>query len=449
MKLKGYTLLWLLILFVLSSASRLGLVLDWADFRGDSRGTTWLEIYSRLNRQDFEFRFDSTSASYVGTLYFSIEIHNAADEFADSLSYQLPIFISANEPISAQFKILNTYQFDLPVDDYSIFCTACDPISGLCDTVLLDVSLTDYTTGENGASSIMLAYTATPDSTENAFLRMGAKMFPNPSAIFDLNSLVVYYYTEFYLSQIEPVRIHICPKIISKDTLFRAFETGWRVFEGASAYIGGFSIAGFPDGDFILLLEMTDTTGNVLASTKKKFSVEKKSEPILQTTTLELTDEMRDILYYLLKPNELKLFDELSPQNKSIFWEKFWADRDPVPETQTNEYMEQYMTRWNHVNRVFTHGNTEGWRTDQGRIYIIYGAPDQIERNSVGLATNPWEIWSYFEKNYFFIFADLLSLGKMKLVHSNVEGETQDEFWKERLFKGHDRLYYEQFDNTR
>lgn len=449
MRLRRYTLIWLLAFFEISSASGLGLVLDWADFRGDSRGNAWLEIYSRFNRQDFVFRFDSSSSAYVGTLYFVIEIRNAADELVDSLSYRLPMFIPANEPISAQFKILNTYQFDLPVDDYSIFCTACDPVGDLCDTVVLDISLTDYTKDEDGASAIMLAYTAVPDSTENAFVRMGAKMFPNPSAIFDLNSLVVYYYAEFYLSQIEPIRVHIRPQIISEDTVFRAFETGWRVFKSASAYIGGFSIAGFPDGDFALLLEMTDSTGNTLASTKKKFSVIKKPENIIQIATPELGDEMRNILYYLLKPDELRLFDELPPQNKLLFWKKFWADRDPVPETPGNEYMQQYMARWNHVNKVFTHGNTEGWRTDQGRIYIIYGAPDQIERNSVGLATNPWEIWSYFEKNYFFIFADLLSLGKMELVHSNVEGETQDEFWKERLFKGHDRLYYERFDDTR
>ena len=36
-----------------------------------------------------------------------------------------------------------------------------------------------------------------------------------------------------------------------------------------------------------------------------------------------------------------------------------------------------------------------GWKTDRGRIFILYGEPSEIERFPNQMDTKPYEIWHY------------------------------------------------------
>ena len=433
----------------IASAGQLGLLLNWADFIGDSAGMTWLEVYSSIRRENFAFRFDSTTAAYRGTLFFALEIIDRNGAKIDSLSYSAPIAIPENEQISKQSRILNAYPLHLPVGQYFVRGVACDMTKSICDTVSLEISLTDYAREHYSASGIMLAYTATQSDEQSTLVRDGTKMYPNPGGVFDLNSLVAYYYTEFYVPAKDTCKYGVNARITAADTLFRKFDTDWRMAIGGFSYIGGFSIAGFPDGYYVLRLELTDSTGKKLAATERNFIVAKQPQADSEAITPELASKMRDILYYLLKPEELRLFDELSPSQKAAFWTRFWSLKDPTPDTPQNEFMEQFVARWNYADRAFASSATSGWRTDQGRIYIVYGAPSNIERHAIGASANSWEMWTYFEKNYFFIFADVLGLGLPKLVHSNVDGEISNENWDRQLLKGLDRSYDKHFNEMR
>ncbi|MCD6418823.1 GWxTD domain-containing protein [bacterium] len=430
----------IVIFSVVAAAGQLGLLLDWADFRGDSVGKGWLEVYSSMRRENFSFEYDSFSSTYVGTLDFAIAVFSDDGSVADSISYSAPIKIPEGELTTKQFRILNIYQFELPVDDYKVVAVACDPVGNVCDTAQIDVSMSNFWLRDYGLSEIMLAYTAKPSSENSVFNRLGAKMFPNPGGSFDLNSLIAYYYVEVYLPDSVERSLGVSAKILQSDTVFRNFDAQWRYFAGSDGYIGGFSIAGLPDGYYTLLVELVDSSG-VLSFAKKDFTVSKEPHRISKVVTPEMGENMRDILYYLLTTDQLNHFEALSPPEKMNFWKKFWASKDSSPETRKNEFMEQYLARWNYANRVFANGRKPGWRTDQGRIYIIYGPPDNIERHTIELSTNSWEVWTYFEKNYFFIFSDVLNCGEMKLVNSNVDGEVHDPYWKENLFKGQERYW--------
>ncbi len=419
-------------------AGQLGLLLDWADFKGDSVDKTWLEVYTSLRREEFAFVHDSANLTYAGTLYFKMQILSENDSIIDSLSYSTPIKIPDNELTTKQFRIINIYQFEIPAGNYTVFAIACDPIKNVCDTAKMNISVANYWKKDYGISGIMLSYTAAATTDNSIYNRLGVKMYPNPSGTFDLNSLIAYYYVEVYLPENVEKTLGISAKILQSDTLFRKFEPQWQHFAGSGGYIGGFSIAGIPDGYYTLDIELIDSSG-IISFSHKNFSVAKKPQKLLSTVTPEMGENMRDILYYLLTPEQIHQFDQLSPPEKMNFWRKFWASKDLTPETPENEFMEQYLARWNYANRIFAEGNTEGWRTDQGRIYIIYGPPDNIERHTIELSTNSWEMWTYFEKNYFFIFADVLNSGIMKLVNSNVDGEVHDPYWNEKVFKGQEK----------
>jgi len=422
----------------------LGLITDWADFMGDSAGFSWLEIYVKLDREDFSFLYDSASFAYSGTLHFKIEISDN-EKTVDSIFYLAPISIPENEPISQQFRILNVYPFHLPVRNYQITVIASDVLLEKNDTSVFTVELHDYFVDKPLMSPIMLAHNAVPSREKNSLVRIGVKMFPNPECVYDYNSLVIYYYAEIYFPDTLQKKVGFIPKIYAADTLFRSFKTDWRAIGLASWYIGGFSIAGFPDGEYIFVLEAIDSSMNAIASTMKQIIVAKRPSVSRDKLTPALAQDMKDILHYLLTPDELDIFNALDNNGKALFWERFWSDRDPEPDTPENEFWELYITRWNYVDRTFSQVNVKGWKTDPGRIYLIYGPPDNIEHHNLSVSTNSWETWTYFSENRYFIFADILGLGSMKLVHSNVDGEIQDPYWRQRLAAPHDPIFKKQY----
>jgi GWxTD domain-containing protein len=65
-----------------------------------------------------------------------------------------------------------------------------------------------------------------------------------------------------------------------------------------------------------------------------------------------------------------------------MFIKQFWLRRDPTPGTPVNKFKEEHYRRIAYANAHFAfHG--PGWKTDRGRIYILYGPPDEIENHPV------------------------------------------------------------------
>jgi hypothetical protein len=57
----------------------------------------------------------------------------------------------------------------------------------------------------------------------------------------------------------------------------------------------------------------------------------------------------------------------------------------------------------------------DGWETDMGMIYIIFGAPDDIERSVLSQVQNTTEIWYYYQIQESFIFIDKDGFGNFRL----------------------------------
>ena len=111
---------------------------------------------------------------------------------------------------------------------------------------------------------------------------------------------------------------------------------------------------------------------------------------------------------YIITKEEKRAFQALqTDEERENFIENFWRRRDPNPDTEENEYREEYYERIAYANQHFTSG-IPGWKTDRGRIYIAWGKPDSIESRPSGGAydrpswegggsttTYPFEIWFY------------------------------------------------------
>jgi GWxTD domain-containing protein len=87
---------------------------------------------------------------------------------------------------------------------------------------------------------------------------------------------------------------------------------------------------------------------------------------------------------WILSREEKERFESLSDlADKLAFIESFWRRRDPTPTTPPNEAREEHARRFAYAIRHFGAG-TPGWATDRGKIYILLGAPNAIERNPAG-----------------------------------------------------------------
>jgi GWxTD domain-containing protein len=87
---------------------------------------------------------------------------------------------------------------------------------------------------------------------------------------------------------------------------------------------------------------------------------------------------------WIISDEERTAFRQLSnDEERDQFIEQFWLRRDPTPDTVENEFKEEHYRRIAYANEHFAAG-TAGWRTDRGRIYVIYGKPDEIETHPSG-----------------------------------------------------------------
>jgi GWxTD domain-containing protein len=117
---------------------------------------------------------------------------------------------------------------------------------------------------------------------------------------------------------------------------------------------------------------------------------------------------LNEDVVWIITDEERAAFKQLTnDEERDNFIEAFWQRRDPTPDTEENEYKEEHYRRIAYANEHFAAG-IPGWKTDRGRIYIMYGPPDEIDSHPSGgtyerpvdegggeTSTFPFEDWRY------------------------------------------------------
>lgn len=139
---------------------------------------------------------------------------------------------------------------------------------------------------------------------------------------------------------------------------------------------------------------------------------------------------------YIITPEELQTFRRLhTDKDRDQFIEAFWEKRNPLPGTSHNRFKEEHYRRIAYANEHFATISFPGWRSDRGRIYVLYGRPDQIESHPSGgiserltkegdKVTSPFEVWLYrhidgIGDNLTFKFVDQCRCGDYTLAPSH------------------------------
>ncbi|MBS1493505.1 MAG: GWxTD domain-containing protein [Bacteroidetes bacterium] len=121
-------------------------------------------------------------------------------------------------------------------------------------------------------------------------------------------------------------------------------------------------------------------------------------------------------LQYIATSEEMdKLKSAKTNGEKEKKFIEFWKKKDPSPNTPRNELMIEYYNRIRIANERYSHYN-DGWRTDMGMVYIIYGNPSNIDRHPFENQTKPYEVWDYYDINRQFVFVDDSGFGDYRLI---------------------------------
>jgi GWxTD domain-containing protein len=148
----------------------------------------------------------------------------------------------------------------------------------------------------------------------------------------------------------------------------------------------------------------TDPLKRPVNEKQKKENAKALKQELSKTYKKWLDEDVR----WIISEEEQKAFKLLSnDEERDQFIEAFWQRRDPTPDTEENEFKEEHYRRIAYANEHFAAG-IPGWKSDRGRIYIMYGPADEIDGNPAGgtydrpmeegggsTSTFPFEDWRY------------------------------------------------------
>lgn len=120
-------------------------------------------------------------------------------------------------------------------------------------------------------------------------------------------------------------------------------------------------------------------------------------------------------LIYVASVEEIRRLRSVPPEHRAAVWDSFWRTRDPDPVTRVNEREEEYFSRIEYADEHFG-GADKGYRSDRGRIYVLYGAPDAIESKPFEIDRPAQQVWYYYTQGLVFLFVDRFGWGEYLLV---------------------------------
>jgi len=138
----------------------------------------------------------------------------------------------------------------------------------------------------------------------------------------------------------------------------------------------------------------------------------KEQKQKARKTLKELDSQYRQWLnedvIYIISPSERTAFLQYDTnEEREQFIEQFWLRRSSNPDLPDNDFKEEHYRRIAYANEHYASG-IPGWKTDRGRMYIMWGPADEIDSHPSGgtydrpmeegggsTTTYPWETWRW------------------------------------------------------
>ena len=141
---------------------------------------------------------------------------------------------------------------------------------------------------------------------------------------------------------------------------------------------------------------------------KQRDEQKRKAHKTLKELDSQYKQWLNEDVVYIISPEERNAFLQLDTnEEREQFIEQFWLRRSSNPDLPENDFKEEHYRRIAYANEHFASG-IPGWKTDRGRLYIMWGPPDERDEHPMGgtydrpmeegggsTTTYPWEKWRW------------------------------------------------------
>ena len=423
---------------------------DFANFRYDHE-SNYLEFYYSFNQS--QFNLIQSDDQFIGAAILHLQVKSAAtNELIINYRWKNPII--ATDTLNDQ-PMTAVQGFQLPFGQYIASITCYDenkPTSN--DSIEFNINA-DIPFNSLAISDIQLSteITQIPKDDNNMFYKNTLQVIPNPSRIFGLGLPIAWLYLETYnLFDIKSDSFKLTTLVFNTvgNPVKEITRTKKKVNETGVEAIK-INCSDLPSGAYLITCTLSDAedTAISVASTKRFYiynpqiaaaNIEARNSSMINNEFAIMTeidiDREFEIAKYIAFPQEKDQYKNLTTlEAKRIFMMNFWNNRDIDDDPNINLYKEKFRAAVKQVNMTYRTGQREGWKTDRGRIYIIYGQPDEIDRHPSDMDSKPYEIWYYnnLDGGSIFVFVDRSSMGDYILVHSTYRNELSDYNWENKL----------------
>ncbi|MBK9098340.1 MAG: GWxTD domain-containing protein [bacterium] len=426
---------------------------DYAQFGYDSV-SNYVEFYYSFNQNGFIITSTDTGDFVQGLL--DIEINDSASGNV-IVSKHWMVTNQITDTINISKSLIGLFGFIIDKGSYLINVSGSDAVNAsnkrtISEFLVVKPFLNDST----ALSDVQLASNIIPntDNTESIFYKNTYEVMPLPASVGGEMQPVVFYYLELYnLHDENAVNDFKLNEIIlnSRGQLVNFKSKKINKSADTRVEVGLVKAHKLPTDTYTLRIDLIDSVANYGVSSSKRFFIYNPSvvapdtlsvtvSPVLSTTFGAMSVEELDDLFnkskYIATNPEIDKYKALSTEEaKREFMYNFWKARDENPSDDRNESYLSYTKRIGESDTRFTAMGKQGWKSDRGRVYIIYGEPSEIERHPNETNTRPYEIWKYesLEGGVYFIFGDLTGFNDYQLIHSTKRGELRDEYWQRRI----------------
>lgn len=217
-----------------------------------------------------------------------------------------------------------------------------------------------------------------------------------------------------------------------------------------------FGIGRLPTGNYQLVVEVRDRNDSVVAKKTQFFQrynliAYDPSDIVAGELGPNFTDVYTDadtLAEYLssMRPVadelERKMIDDRWKDKKPDLMRQlmytFWYNRSP---NDPKAAWERYLEAVNYVNKKFGCRNKRGYQSDQGYIYLRYGAPNTVVDRANSVSALPYMIWHYYRagrytNRRFVFYQPERSTTCWTLLTSDMPGELNNNTWMDVLVPG-------------
>ncbi len=431
---------------------------DFTQFRY-SDSLSYFEFSIDIFRNQLKFVPDEDKG-FKGEFFVNASILKDDSLFSQKVMKNINHVDSLSE-ITGANRLFAQNSFALPSGEFKLKLVVFDfNDKTQIDSTIIPITIKNYAKNSLALSDIQCATLIKQDTGQSTFNKNGFLIYPNPSRVYGISSPLLYTYSEIYNlvpSTLDSTnKYSVTYKILNNDNqVVKDFTPKIKTKPGTSAVeVNGINVVTLVSGPYNLNIEIKDfETGNITSSNLKFYvfrqgDYEKKSDLAAQTQNKvgsagidahkyntmseDQLDQEYEWVLYICQKEEKETFKTLNEDGKRIFLKEFWSKRDPTPGTPINEYKKDYLNRVEFANRRFKGNFKDGYKTDRGRVMLIYGQPDEVERHQYSSENRTYEVWYYhaLQGGVSFIFVDKREMGDMDLVNSSARGEIYDTNWE-------------------